>query len=253
MKILIVGYGNIGRHTYKELEKLEPRIYDPYIAEFSERSADDTADVAFVCVPTEGREDGSCDTSLVEAAVAETNAEVIVIKSTIPVGTTDYLAEKYGKNLVMSPEYYGTTQHSEESPDFLILGGDKRHCAKVAQVFYRVKNASFRIRFTDAKTAELAKYMENCFLALKVTFCNEFADVAESYGILPEELRELFIMDRRMGDAHTFVIDEQRYYNSHCLNKDIPAFVRLANGKAPLMSEMHEINLERKRTAHLPS
>lgn len=247
MKVLIVGYGNIGKHTHKELEKINPCIYDPYVAEYSERKDGFAADIAFICVPTEPRADGSCDISLVEQAAAETNADVIVIKSTIPVGTTDYLTQKYGKNFLMSPEYYGTTQHSEESPDFLILGGDKRHSAKVAQLFYRVKGASFRIRFTDARTAELAKYMENCFLALKVTFCNEFADVAEDYGILPEELRELFIMDARMGDAHTFVLSEQRYYDSHCLNKDVPAFTHIAKGKAPLITKMHEINLERKR------
>ena len=245
MKILIVGYGNIGRHMYKELEKLQPDIYDPYIREYSIKS-DLRYDVAFVCVPTEPRVDGSCDISIVEAAVQETNAKIIVIKSAIPVGTADMLISKYKKKIVVSPEYYGTTQHSCDSPNFLVLGGSKETCAYVAQVYYRVKNGSFRIVFTTTKTAELAKYMENCFLALKVTFCNEFADVARDYDVAYEELREIFVHDERMGESHTFVLDDQLYYDSHCLNKDIPAFISFAKEKAPLMKSVYEINLKRK-------
>jgi UDP-glucose 6-dehydrogenase len=89
--------------------------------------------------------------------------------------------------------------------------------------------------------------MENCFLALKVTFCNEFADIAQKYGISYPELREIFIADGRMGDSHTFVYPEAPYYNSHCLNKDIPALIAFAGREtAPLMSAVDEINKYKK-------
>jgi len=244
-KILIAGYGNIGKHLYKELEKLNPAIYDKFIPEYTS-AINDSYDVAFVCVPTEMLPDGSADISVVEEAVSSVNSEVIVIKSAVPVGTCKYLSGKYGKNLVISPEYYGTTQHSSESPNFLILGGDIQYARKIAQIYYKIKNGSFRIRFTDHKTAELAKYMENCFLALKVSFCCEFKEIADSFGIAYEELRECFIMDERMGDSHTFVYEDKPYYDSHCLNKDIPALIQFAEN-APLMKSMEEINNVKKR------
>lgn len=243
--ILIVGYGNIGKHLYKELEKLNPTIYDKHIPEYME-SIHCHYDVAFVAVPTEMLPDGSADISIVEEVVSQVDADVICIKSAIPVGSTSMLAQKYNKNLVNSPEYYGTTQHSSDSPDFLVLGGNIEHARKIAQIYYKVKKSSFRIRFTDIKTAELAKYMENCFLALKVTFCSEFKLLADKFGIPYEDLREVFIMDERMGESHTFVYDNQPYYDSHCLNKDIPALIKFAEGCAPLIESMDRINTQRK-------
>jgi len=246
MNILIIGYGNIGKHVFEELRPLNPYIYDPNIVQYQKMPNIDF-DAAFICVPTDSLADGSCDTSIVESSVKKCNAQIIVIKSAIPVGISEYLEMKYNKNIVVSPEYYGTTQHSENSPNFLILGGDIKNTIKVAQIYYKVKNGKFRFVYTTSKVAEIAKYMENCFLALKVTFCNEFADVASEYDVPYELLREVFIMDGRMGDSHTFVLENQKFYNSHCLNKDIPAFLNIANGKAPLIEKMYEINIKKKQ------
>lgn len=66
--ILISGYGNIGRHMYDEFSRLNPDIYDPFMPEYSEK-ADRRYGFAFICVPTDGFSDGSCDTSVVESAV----------------------------------------------------------------------------------------------------------------------------------------------------------------------------------------
>jgi nucleotide sugar dehydrogenase len=253
-KILIVGYGNIGKHMQKELCSFNPDIYDPYISEYSNKK-DIRYDFAFICVPTDMKEDGSADISIVEDAVKSTNAEIIVIKSAVPVGTCEYLANNYNNKIIISPEYYGTTIYSEESPDFLVLGGASDIASKVAELYYRIKPSSFRIKFTDYRTAELAKYMENCFLALKVTFCNEFADICDLYGISYPELREVFILDKRMGDSHTYVFQDQRYYDSHCLNKDIPALIKQSedgkgNNVAELMKKVFEINLKKKKKFH---
>lgn len=246
--ILIVGYGNIGKHIFEEFERLNPDICDPNIKPYRcTLEKNKRYDFAFVCVPTNGLEDGSCDTSIVENAVKETNAEVIIIKSTIPPGTTERLIKETGKTIVFSPENYGTTQHCPNNPNFVILGGEKEVCDKVANLYAQVKNGYFRFYFTDTKTAELAKYMLNCFLALKVTFCCEFADVAKQFGISYPELRELFIADERVGASHTFVYPEKPYYDSHCFNKDIPAFISFAGEKAPLMLAVKEINELKKQ------
>lgn len=242
--IAIIGYGNIGKHTYDELCNAgNIFIYDPYNPNYNQPIL--KCDIAFICVPTDMKDNGSCDTSIVETVVQNTNSDIIVIKSTIPVGTCDYLSQTYHKRIVFSPEYYGTTIQSPKAPNFVILAGNKEDCREVAELYYKVKGAGFRIKFTDYKTAELAKYMENCFLALKVTFCCEFADIAKDFGISYPELRELFVMDERMGDSHTYVDSERPYYDSHCLNKDIPALVNQSD-KALLMKSCMNINLKKK-------
>ena len=129
--ILIVGYGNIGKHMYKEFEKLHPDIYDPNQKEHTTKKRE-RYDYAFICVPTDRLPDGSCDTSVVESAVKETEAAVIVIKSTVPPGTTERLMKETGKNLVFSPENYGVTQHCKEDSGFVILGGERHLREKVA-------------------------------------------------------------------------------------------------------------------------
>ena len=244
-KILIVGYGNIGMHIEQELHDAgDIWIIDPKKGLCADNNVH--YDFAFVCVPTDMLHDGSCDYSIVENVVSTVNAEIVIIKSTIPVGCSYLLASKYDRRLVFSPEYYGTTIQSPKAPNFVILAGNKPDCDEVAELYYRVKGAHFHVKYTDYKTAELAKYMENCFLALKVTFCAEFATIAKDFGISYPELRELFVMDERMGDSHTYVHSDQPYYDSHCLNKDIPALIKQTN-KAHLMEAVQSINTRKKK------
>jgi len=246
MNVLIVGYGNIGKHIYEEFKKLEPDIYDPFVAGYSTKK-NKRYDFAFICVPTEMLADGSCDTSIVEQAIIVTDADILVIKSTIPPNTTNKLIVQSGKNIVFSPEHYGVTQHCKADPGFVILGGDKLLTAKVAELYYKVKNGYYKIYFTDTTTAELSKYMLNSFLALKVTFCNEFADLAKKFTVSYPELRELFVADERVRHSHSFVYLDKPYYDSHCFNKDVPALVHLADDKVPLIETMNKINILRKQ------
>lgn len=88
--------------------------------------------------------------------------------------------------------------------------------------------------------------MLNCFLALKVTFCCEFADIAKKFNINYQELRELFIADERISPSHTFVYKDKPFYDSHCFNKDVPALVYFAKEYAPLMNFVNQINIYRK-------
>lgn len=246
MKLLICGYGNIGRHIFKEFEALKNQItiYDKYNQNYCTPSILDKAyDYAFICVPTERNTDGSCDVSEVEWIVPKINATTIIIKSAVPVGTCEKF---YQKNVVISPEYYGTTQHSLEMPNFIILGSrEKKYACNVVQLYQQVKNGTFKYIFTDWRTAELAKYMENCWIAAKVTFCSEFAEIAAAYGINYEELRECFVADERVSPYHTYVYQEKPYYDSHCLNKDIPALIAMCekqNISVPLMKKIHTLN-----------
>lgn len=90
-------------------------------------------------------------------------------------------------------------------------------------------DARHKFRLTDAKTAELVKYMENSYLATKVTFCNAFYRIAEHYNINYEDVRELVTLDPRIDASHTFVYRDHPYYDSHCLNKDVRAIAEDSN------------------------
>lgn len=261
INILICGWGNIGQHIYNEFKNMQDAcfyVYDKYkrlderennkIVTLQDLTLLDyyTFDYAFICVPTESKEDGSANLTEVLYCVNNIHAQYIIIKSAVPVGTWFSLDNK---SIVISPEFYGTTQHSLDSPNFVILGGYSEATNAVAALYQKVKNGEFHYYFTNARTAELVKYMSNCWIATKVTFCNEFASIAQQYDINYNELRGMFIADERVSPWHTYVYQDTPYYDSHCLNKDIPALIAQCdkdNIETPLMDNVHKINLERK-------
>jgi len=243
--ILICGYGNIGKYLETELCHYNPDIYDPL---YNTMNKYEIYDIAFIAVPTNNLPDNTCDISIVEKVITEVKANLYVIKSTIIPGSTTELINKTKKHIVFSPEFYGTTLSSNREVNFLILGGNQKDKDIVANLYTAIKRPSFRIFSTTLETAELVKYMLNSFLALKVTFCNEFAKLAGSIGVSYTELRTLFVQDERVGDSHTWVFPEKPYYDSHCFNKDIPALIKFAEDKAPLelLKRMDEINKKLK-------
>lgn len=248
MRALIVGYGTVGHNLARELAGIDHDTYDRCLGVYDKykgiRDYGGRYDVAFVCVDTP-LVDGRLDVTEVEAAVLENDAEVFVVKSTVPVGTTRRLAEETGRRVVFSPEYYGSTQHANDFDfDFTILGGPREDCVPVVQLLQNVYDGRHRFRMTDYETAELAKLMENAWIATKVSFCCQMADIAESEGVCYEELRELFLLDERVSPAHTFFYRDRQYWQSHCLDKDVP---ELANAHdAPLIRAVIDFNESRK-------
>lgn len=246
--VLIVGYGVVGRNLGEDLKKLEPAVYDKYKG-IDTRARGVKYRAAFICVDTPYSRDKPCDTAEVRNAIHENDADVYVVKSTVLPGTVEALCAETGKNIIFSPEYYGGTQHCNNySFDYTILGGDRKSCIKVIQLLQRVYDARHQFWVTDAKTAELAKYMENCFLATKVSFCTQFFNLAESLGVSYEELRELFTLDPRVGASHTFVYRDHPYWDSHCLNKDMAALAGTMD--APLLDSVIRFN-EAQKTKEL--
>lgn len=230
--ILIVGYGVVGHNLYQELSKLQPDVYDKFKTRYNTKR-DIKYDFCFICVDTPYIDkDNPCDISEVKNAITENDADIYIIKSTILPGTTNYLNSKfYRKNIIFSPEYYGGTQHCNNFKfDFTILGGDKEDCIKVQQLLQEVYDARHTFRIVDGATAEFTKYMENCWLGINVSFCNQMHESIEKFNKLNdtnvkyEEVRECWRLDERMPESHTYVYREHPFYDSHCLNKDIPAF-----------------------------
>ena len=110
--VLIIGVGNIGSRLYEEYRRLSPDRYDPMKGYDEKRPI--RYDFAFIAVDTPMNADDSCNLSQVRAALNDTDAEVYVLRSTVPPTTTDTLRQETGKRIVFSPEFYGTTQHSDE-------------------------------------------------------------------------------------------------------------------------------------------
>lgn len=249
--ILLCGYWNIWQRMYPEYKALgDVDVYDPnvlgVINDFSKIK--DKYDFAILCLPTPTT-DWYCDTSVVIQMIDRLHniADVIVVRSTVPVWFTKEAMIKYG-NVIFCPEFYWTTQHQAKN-DYLILWGRRDLCNKYAQLYYNVKSADFKIKFyDDSSTAEMIKYMENCFLATKVVFCNSFALACKSAGIEYDDVREWFLMDERMNPSHTIAYEWQPYYDSHCFNKDIPAFANQFDDE--FMKAVDEINSRRKYLFH---
>jgi len=231
MSVLIIGYGTVGKNLEKELKILNPDIYDINLIMFNTKK-DIKYDFAFICVDTPLMNDYSLDITQVKNAINDNDADIYIIKSTCPLGTVNKLKEETGKRIIFSPEYYGGTQHCNNFTfDFTILGGDKKDCIEVIQLLQECYDGRHIFRITDSKTAELTKFMENSFLATKVSFCNQFYKICEKENINYEELRELFILDKRMGESHTFVYKDKPYWDSHCLNKDVPHIAYSTNSE----------------------
>src|SRR5512139_3329759 len=242
MRILIVGNGIVGNNMHQLFRDAD--IHDPPKNQFCDPEI--KYDVAFICVPTPCAENGQCDKSIVEQAIDETNANIYCVRSTVPPDTCDSISFRTGKRIVFMPEYYGETVHANGyNYGFIILGGLPEDTAIVADLFKHINTGELRVFITDRRTAELVKYMENCFLATKVTFCNEFYRIAKKIGVDYNQLRELFIADPRAGRSHTFVYEDAPYYDSKCLNKDIPALITFADMigiDATLMKAVKETN-----------
>lgn len=243
-KTLIIGYGVVGCNLSREIQQLKPDIYDKYKIDKNTKQ-DIKYDIAFICVDTPLTENNELDITEVKNAILENDSEIYVIKSTCPLGTVEQLKKETGKRILFSPEYYGGTQHCNNFEfDFTILGGDKQDGVEVIQALQHCYDGRHQFRITDSKTAELVKFMENSFLATKISFCNQFFNICENNNISYEELRELFILDKRLGESHTFVYRDQPYWDSHCLNKDVTYIANKEQAK--LLLDVCDFNEEQK-------
>lgn len=228
-RVGVVGGGVVGS-AMVNLCGPETVVYDPYKPELAgNKDKINGCDAVFVCVPTPMSADGHCDTSIVEEAVAWIKAPLIIIRSTVAPGTTDRLRTQYKKHVVFQPEYLGeTVGHifgNMAERTFVVLGGTDEDISKAADFYKHYYNAMVHIYFGDALTAELCKYMENAFYAVKVTFVNEFYDIAKAHGVDFNRLRELWLADTRISRDHTFVYPHERGFGGKCLPKDCNAIV----------------------------
>lgn len=249
MKIGIVGAGAVGAAMAKLFP--EVAVYDEP-KKLGSREEINACEIAFVCVPTPMGKGGACDTSIVEDVVRWIASPVIVLRSTVAIGTSRRLWKETGKRIVFQPEY-----GPAETPDhpfndlrkvrWIVLGGEHADNAVAIRAWQEVYNSDITVMQTTWETAELCKYMENAFLALKVTFCNEFFELAQRFGIDYSELREAWLLDPRIGRSHTWVMPERRGYGGKCLPKDMAAVVRSAEEAGYVPELLREVQRSNER------
>ena len=184
--------------------------------------------------------DGSCHTDIVEEVVSEINEisissdskPTIVIKSTVPPGTTDRLHRKYkGVDVIFNPEFLTEANFLEDfkNQSRIILGGIRRGTTKLRQIYSKVF-PNVTIVKTGAKHAEMVKYFTNCFLATKVSFANEMKMLCDELDLDYDKVVEYATYDERLGKTHWAVPgpDGDLGFGGHCLPKDLSALINVA-------------------------
>jgi UDPglucose 6-dehydrogenase len=186
--------------------------------------------IVMIAVQTPAAADGPCDTSFIERAAGEIGRALvapalIVMRSTVPVGTTRragaIAAAEFGAPLAVAsnPEFLveGRAYEAFMQPDRIVVGADTPETAAAVTALYSGLDAPVIV--TDVATAELSKYAANAYLATQISFINEIADIAEATGADVRTISRALRMDRRIGDGA--YLDAGIGYGGSCLPKDL--------------------------------
>jgi UDPglucose 6-dehydrogenase len=239
MKTTIIGLGWVG----KAMQQLFPDAYvysNGKSGEIGTKEEANRGDVAFICVPSPCVGEKRLDTSAVEEAVEWCECPLLVIRSTVNPGTTDYLAKKYNKHIVVQPEYLGETPAhpmlDQKTRQFLIIGGEPEYTRKLIEIYGTVYNANITIRQVTAREAEIIKMTENRAIGFKVAQCQELYDACQADGTDYYTIRDaVYSDDPRFNLWFTLIYPDKRGFNSKCIPKDIYAWCGWAesNGYEP--------------------
>ncbi|MHB8625453.1 MAG: UDP-glucose dehydrogenase family protein [Aggregatilineales bacterium] len=265
---------DISTERVENLRKGILPIYEPGLKEMVERNVKagrltfttsyeeglKDAEFVFISVGTPEGDDGEADLQYVRMAaesIAHTmdHTLIIVNKSTVPVGTGDWVEQIVRENqpkpipfaVVSCPEFLreGSAVRDFQQPDRTVLGSTDRDAANaVAQLYIPVRAP---IVVTDLRTAEMIKYASNAFLATRISFINEIANICEALGADVKEVAQGMGYDKRIG--HSF-LEAGTGYGGSCFPKDVKALAYMAqvSGKHPeLLHAVMEINEGQRR------
>lgn len=249
----LVGRGFVGNAVLKGMEHaFKVAYYDkhkkdkfadsnPYCSNLGEvlKFADGPI---FLCLPTPMNKDGSADISIVEEVVENINLmsvlaqskrkATLIIKSTVPPGTTEMLNNKYNfVECVFNPEFLreATAVEDFKNQDRIIIGGPHKAVSRVKQM-YQHAYPEVQTTKTSSTIAEMVKYVTNCFLATKVSFANEIAQICGKLDIDYDKVVEYATKDKRLGNSHWSVPgpDGHLGFGLTCFPKDLNALIKLA-------------------------
>jgi UDPglucose 6-dehydrogenase len=211
-RIGIIGFGFVGQAVKYGFSNHEIHIYDKYKDLESLEEVVKKSEFIFVCLPTPIKSDESgIDLKIMDDAVRDLakstkgTDKIIIIKSTVIPGTTQRYINKYKENLFcFNPEFLRESSFLQDfvNSDRVILGATNDQVLRRVGSLYQNAFPTTPIFQTDPTTAEMAKYMANCFFATKVTFANEMYDICQRLGINYEEAKKMVVADKRIYDSH---------------------------------------------------
>jgi len=216
------------------------------------------SEIIFICVSTPSRKDGNIDTTYFKKAIKEVAAKlkeykIIVNKSTVPVGTGEWTKEeikKYYKgdfSVVSNPEFLreGSALKDFLEPDRIVIGVEDEKAKEIMLDIYSSIKAPKII--TDIRSAELIKYVANAFLATKISFINEIANICERVGGDVKKVAEGIGYDKRIGKSF---LNAGIGYGGSCFPKDIDGLIKIADGKRynfKLLRAVTKVNKNQQR------
>ena len=239
LKIGIVGHGFVGKATdWGFSENTNKFIVDPKNGTNIDQLAEFNPELIFVCVPTPMGENGTQDSSIIEAVVQELSAKcresIIVIKSTVLPSILEKI-EKANPKIIYNPEFLREKHANEDfmNSEMIIFGGDKNIASQVSKFYLDHSRCKTKKHiFMDISSASLVKYTINTFLASKVMFFNEMHEVFNK--LKSNDSWELFIktlsLDKRIGESHMNVPghDAKKGFGGACFPKDTAALLKYA-------------------------
>jgi UDPglucose 6-dehydrogenase len=251
----------------ESLTRGEVPMHEPGLPELVQRNAErlnfttdmrevlDNAELLFCCVDTPPTYSGDADLSRVEAVIAElgdSNSHAIVMKSTVPVGTGRAIQRRReGLGYISNPEFLkeGTAVEDFMHPDRVVVGagdGSDGFADRVAALYEPLGGPIVR---TDVASAEMIKLASNAFLATKISFINEIANVSEELGADVSEVARGMGLDDRIGSKF---LKAGLGFGGSCFPKDVSALKQLAGNSGyafQLLNSVIEVNELQKRRA----
>ena len=237
MTIGFIGQGFIGKSYADDFEHRGFTIVRYTKNEFAHnRDKIRTCDIVFIAVPAATTPRGFDDRILREVLSFVGDGKIAVVKCTTPPGWTERIQKAFPKKIILhSPEFLveSTAAHDAAHPTRNIIGlsaKTAKHDAAAKKVMAILPHAPFTL-VTSSRESELIRYAANCFLYTKVLFANMFHDIAKSYGMKWDDIRDGMGSDPRIGMSHLKVVDASRHKGAkvgrgaggHCFIKDFAA------------------------------
>jgi UDPglucose 6-dehydrogenase len=213
------------------------------------------SEIVFIAVGTPMRADGHADVAAVQAVARDIGAalngpKIVVSKSTVPVETSEMIAStirgsaraQHAVSVVSNPEFLreGSAVADFLNPDRIVIGTGDPHAERVLRDLYAPLGAPVVV--TDVRTAEMIKYAANAFLATKISFVNEIANICELLGVDVRDVCSGIGYDQRIG---TKFLSPGIGYGGSCFPKDVRALAQLAverRYEAPLLHAVAQVN-----------
>lgn len=290
MKISIIGGGYVGLVTGTCFAELGHRvsiinrdknrtdainagetiIFEPGLDELIQRNVGNglwaysdytpiaNSELSFICVGTPAREDGGADLTMIISAIRsigeilrnQTHDHVVVVKSTVPPGTTENIvlpiltksADRSDIGISMNPEFLREGRAIEDfmHPDRIVIGcSNSAICKKVSAAYEKIKAP---ILHTSISSAEMIKYASNSFLATKISFSNEIGNICKKLGIDVYEVMKGVGMDHRISPHF---LNAGVGFGGSCFPKDVSALIHLAESldeKPDLLQAVMRVN-----------